>query len=167
MLKNATPLHVKNVSCSTKRELSSGFLNVLVNWSETYPFQSKTFSWLPITRTSPANSKYGNFCFPSDYFHLILPSVKKNSVLQSETFNLFQNSCVFFAFLLFVQSCILIKLCCLIPTFSQFPRYFIYLLLPWIEVCMILALPPHPFVYLLISGYFLRTLDNSNFFRFS
>ena len=59
----------------------------------------------------------------------------------SETLNLFQNNRVFtFLSLQFkysVHHCILFSL---------------------------LAFPPHPFPYFLISGYLLRTLDNSNFF---
>ena len=34
----------------------------------------------------------------------------------------------------------------------------------WSEGCMMLAFPPHPVAFFLISGYLLRTLDNWNFF---
>ena len=82
-----------------------------------------------------------NFCFPSDLLYIILPSItltvfqarhkseNKNSVLKSETLNLFQNNRVNSMYLHFCHSTgqfkfsvcpsILIKLCCLIP-FSKY-----------------------------------------------
>ena len=84
----------------------------------------------------------GNICFPSDDFYIILPCCK-------------------------VQN---------IEFISKQPRYFfcLYFFVIPVEIqCSSLkikasfAFPPHPFAYFLISGYLLRTPDNSNFFSIS
>ena len=63
-----------------------------------------------------------------------------------------------------VQPCIQIKLCCYI-TFSKYQSISCSCC-SWSEVYMILAFLPLPFAYLLISGYLLRTPENSNLFWF-
>ena len=77
--------------------------------------------------------------------------------MQCETLNFSVNNPVFFLSVKFkysVKSYILIKICWLISLSK-------YLSLPHLsKVCMILAFPPHPFAYFLISGYLLRAPDN-------
>ena len=91
----------------------------------------------------------------------------KNSVLKSETLNLFQNNHVKSLSLHFCHStgkfkfsvcpCILIKLCCLIP-FSKYQSISLAALKrseP--DTCI-----PHPFACLLVSGCLRRNPVNSN-----
>ena len=73
------------------------------------------------------------------------PSSSEPFLFLFKTLNLFQNNRVNSLFLLFLS--------------LQF-KFSVH---PCILFCL-LAFPPHPFPYFLISGYLLRNPDNSNFF---
>lgn len=91
-----------------------------------------------------------------------------NSLLRSETLNLFQNNYVNSLSLLFKLSvqfksracpCELIKFL----LFNAFFKISLHVFCcSWSEVCLVLAFPPHPFAYFLMFGYLLWTPDNSN-----
>ena len=96
----------------------------------------------------------------------------KVSVVKSETENLFQNNHENSLSLLFCHSvpCILINSFWCLNPFSKYQSISLAALEDaWSEVWSVTVwwyLPHSPDIYLLISGYLLRTPDSSNFFRF-
>ena len=116
---------------------------------------------------------WSNFCFPSDHLYIIPPlntwtmfyvcyklktknKNNNNSLLRSETLNLFQNNYINSLSLLFklsfqfkssVYHCELIKLL----LFNFFFKILLHIFCcSWSEVCLVLAFPAHPFAYFLI-----------------
>ena len=101
-----------------------------------------------------------NFRFPSDHHVLsvqqVKTKIKKTKVLQSKTLKLFQSDLVFYS----LYSCTKLLLLFLCFFFLEISTNFLLFLRERHAVCI-----PFPF-HFVIFKYFLRTLDNSNFFYF-
>ena len=89
----------------------------------------------------------------------------------STFYSISKQPCKFFVFTFFVTPVQIqspspyINKALLVNFFSKISIFFSCC--PWSKVCMIVAFPPHPFAYLLIFGYLLRTPGNSNPFSIS
>ena len=104
---------------------------------------------LPLTRS--------NFCFPSDHFYTILPSITRAMLSARDRSG--EKPCTEVRNIEFIS--------------KQPSQFFVFTFLSLqfkfsvhsCILCCLIAFPPHPFAYFLTSGYLLQTPYKSNFFR--
>ena len=123
-------------------------LDFLLTFTVILPSLTRTLdnSNLPLTRS--------NFCFPSDHFYTILPSITWTMLKAHDKSG--KKPCTGVRNIEFIS--------------KQPSQFFVFTILslqfkfsvhPCI-LCSLIAFPPHPFAYFLTSGYLLQTPNHSN-----